>query len=316
MAPEFTVTALRMVREVAGHGSFSAAADALGYTQSAVSRQIALAEAVAGRPLFQRLPRGVRLTEAGELVLRHADAVLAELDAVRQELDDLVVQPPRRIRVGAFSTSLAALVPRAIATLAEDRPQTRVVLREGTSETQLGRLEAGRLDVAVVNAPARRREGVQVLPLLDDPLLLAVGPGNRLAGRAAVDADELAGERWVAATLDPGGALLGAWTDSSWQPDIAFLAKDWGAKLGLVAAGLAATVVPGIAATAVPDGVVLVPIDHPAATRATAIAIAGDGSAAADVKAFVDALEDVAREQAAGLQRRLRRHQSRRSPVT
>jgi DNA-binding transcriptional LysR family regulator len=112
---EFTLTGLRVLLEVAERGSFSASARRLGYTQSAVSRQIALAETAAGRPLFVRQARGVQLTDAGRLVARHADAMLRELEAARQGLEDLGARPPGRLRVGAFSTGMAALVPRAIA---------------------------------------------------------------------------------------------------------------------------------------------------------------------------------------------------------
>jgi DNA-binding transcriptional LysR family regulator len=86
---EISTTGMRVLREVARQGSFSAAAEALGYTQSAISRQVALAEGVAGRELFRRHSRGVEPTSAGKVVLRHASAALAELEAARNELDDL-----------------------------------------------------------------------------------------------------------------------------------------------------------------------------------------------------------------------------------
>src|SRR5918999_1589381 len=109
---DLSVVGLRVVREVARRGSLTAAAERLGYTQSAVSRQVALMERATGRPLFDRHARGVRLTEAGEIVLRRAEAVLAELEAAGQDLDDLRGRPSAgRLRVGAFSTAFGALVP-------------------------------------------------------------------------------------------------------------------------------------------------------------------------------------------------------------
>src|SRR5919106_4237730 len=98
---EISVVGLRIVREVARRGSLTGAAERLGYTQSAISRQLALMERAAGRELFERHARGVRLTEAGEIVLRRAEVVLAGLEATRQELEDLGARPRGRGRVGA-----------------------------------------------------------------------------------------------------------------------------------------------------------------------------------------------------------------------
>ncbi|MFG2003508.1 LysR family transcriptional regulator [Spirillospora sp. NPDC048911] len=294
---DFTVVGLRVVREAARHGSFSTAAERLGYTQSAVSRQIALMEQAAGRPLFERQARGVQPTEAGRLVLQHAEAVLTELDTARQELADLGARRPRRLRVGAFSTAMAALVPRAIAA----SPHLRVPLREGLSPRLLSAIARGRLDLAVVTPPRKTPDGIELIPLLDDPLLVAVPLDHPLAGRASVTPDMLRDERWIAGSTDPGTTLLGAWTDDA---EVAFVARDWVAKLGLVAAGLGVTVVPGLAVPMVPPTVALVRIDHPSAVRTTAIAQApGDGALR---RPFVEALRDSAAELAAELRRRLR----------
>src|SRR5436190_9209021 len=167
---EFSINALRVVHEVVRRGSFSAAATELRYTQSAVSRQVALAEAAAGCPLFDRHARGVQATEAGRLVARHAEAVLAELQATRQALEEVGTRPSGRLRVGAFSTALARLVPEAIATLAGREPHVEVSLREGTSSALLRRVAAKHIDLAIVTAPARPVAAVDVVDLMDDPL--------------------------------------------------------------------------------------------------------------------------------------------------
>src|SRR5918998_4590637 len=140
---EMSVVGLRVVTEVARRGSLTAAAGRLGYTQSAVSRQVALMEQAAGRALFERHARGVRLTDAGEIVVGRASAVLAELEATRQDLEDLAARPRGRVRVGAFSTALGALVPRAIAAFSSRRPATRVVLHEGISPSLIRRAADG-----------------------------------------------------------------------------------------------------------------------------------------------------------------------------
>lgn len=300
---EFSLVGLRVVREVARRGSLTAAAERLGYTQSAISRQVALMEQAAGRALFERHARGARPTEAGDVLVRRADAVLAEIEATRQELEDVASRPSGRVRVGAFSTALGALVPRAIAAFAGGAPGTRVMLREGISPNLITRVADGRLDVAIVTAPAGVADGLEVTTLIDDPLLVAVSRGHQLAGRASVPADALRGERWVGA----GGErspLLGAWSGSSWEPQVAYVARDWTAKLGLVAAGLGVTVVPGLAVPTLPPALSVVRIDHPAATRITAMVepIAPDPHR----HALGEALRDAAAELAAEVRRHLR----------
>ncbi|WAL65331.1 LysR substrate-binding domain-containing protein [Amycolatopsis cynarae] len=303
---EFTVAGLRVVREAARHGSFSTAGERLGYTQSAVSRQIALMEQAAGRPLFERQARGVRLTEAGRVVLRHAEAVLGELDSVRQELEDLTVRPPVRLRVGAFSTAMAALVPRAIAALVAARPQVAVSLREGPSGRLLTSVARGRLDLAVVTPPRQAPEGVEIIPVLEDPLFVAMSPRHPLADLASAPIGMFREERWIVGSAEPGTTLLGAWSDVSWEPEIAFVAKDWVAKLGFVAAGLGVTVVPGLIVPVLPPDVAVVRIDHPAAVRTTAIARPGDRSQDEPRREFGELLRDMSAELAADLRRRLR----------
>jgi DNA-binding transcriptional LysR family regulator len=302
---EFTLPGLRVVREAVHAGSFSLAAERLGYTQSAVSRQVALMERAAGRPLFERGARGVQPTEAGRLVARHADAVVDELRTARHDLRQLGEGSPGRLRVGAFSTAMAALVPRALAEFAGGEPRVRVPLREGLSPALLASLARGRLDLAVVTPPDGPPDGVELIPLLDDPLFVATAEVHPFAGRASVTPDMLRDQRWIAGSTDPGSTLLGAWSAARWRPHIAYVARDWVAKLGLVAAGLGVTVVPGLAVPALPRGVRAARIDHPAAVRATAVAqrpAPGDGRG----RAFVEALHDAAADLTAETRRRLR----------
>lgn len=312
---EFTVLGLRVVREAARCGSFSAAADRLGYTQSAVSRQISLMEQAAGHPLFDRHARGAAPTAAGQIVVRHAEAVLAELDSTREQLDRLTAGPPATVRVGAFSTAMAALVPRAVAATS-----ARVPLREGTSPRLLAAVARGRLDLAVVTETGTLADDLEVESLLDDPLLVAVAPSHRLAGRVSAAPAEFRGERWIAGSTEHGSTLLGAWRDSGHEPDIAFVARDWVAKLGLVAAGTGITVVPGIAVPVVPANIALIRIDHPAAVRPTrvvrrvatregsSVATREGPSAAASAAtlAFIEALRDTAAVLTGEMRTRLR----------
>ncbi|XVV06792.1 LysR family transcriptional regulator [Actinosynnema sp. CA-248983] len=297
---EFTLIGLRVLREVATRGTFTAAAEALGYTQSAVSRQVAALESAAGTPLFDRTARGVRLTAAGHVLRRHADAVLDQVDSARRELDG--VRGSRgRLRVGAFPTAVASLVPQAIVAYRSAHPGTELVLREGLTPTQLRRLRARTVDLAVVatlpGVPAE--EGLTFEPLLDDVLLLAVARDHALAGRGAVGLAELAGQRWIAGSHDPSDTFLAAWPD---PPRVEYAVREWTAKLGLVAAGLGVTLVPGLAAPAVRPDVALVRVRDPQARRTVVIATRADDGG----HAFADALHDVAAQLSVQLRHRLR----------
>ena len=304
---DLSVTGLRIIREVARRGTLTAAAERLGYTQSAVSRQVALMERAAGHPLFDRHARGVRLTEAGEIVLRRAEVIFAELEAAGQDLDDLRGRPSAgRLRVGAFSTAFGALVPRALAAFSARRPRTRVELREGISPGLAKRAADGRLDLAIVTLADESPPTPETIRLLEDPLLIAVARQHRLAGRASVAADDLRGERWISAGTDSRSPLLGAWTGSSWAPDIAYVARDWTAKLGLAVAGLGITVVPGLAVPILPPTLAVIRIDHPAATRTTAMVTRNDAADDPDRDALLEALRDSAAEIAADVRRQLR----------
>ncbi|MGV9616247.1 LysR family transcriptional regulator [Nocardia xishanensis] len=300
---EFTIVGLRVVREAARCGSFSTAAENLGYTQSAVSRQIALMEQAAGRALFERHARGVQVTDAGRILLRHAETVLGGLGSARQELDELTAFPPATLRVGAFSTAMAALVPRAIAAAAPRL--ARVPLREGTSPRLASAVARGRLDLAVVSEMRNPPPDTEIVSLLNDPLLVAVPPDHALAGRASVTPAQLRGERWIAGSTEVNSTLLGAWRDAAWEPEIAFVARDWFAKLGLVAAGMGSTVVPGIAVPVLPPGIALVRIDHPAAVRPTCVVYRG-GDPATPRQLFIEALRDTAADLATEVRQRLR----------
>jgi DNA-binding transcriptional LysR family regulator len=306
---ELSLTGLRVLREVAARGSFTAAAKSLGYTQSAVSRQVAALEGAAGAPLFERTARGVRMTDAGAVLLRRADSVLHEVDAAERELEGMSQAATGRLRVGAFPTAVAALLPRAMRAFKERNPEAEVSLREGGTSSQIRRLVSGSADVAVIGvlpqrqAPRERR--VTLEHLIDDPLLLAVGRDHPLARRRTVNLDDLASERWIAGSAKADDPMLGAWQWAEWQPNVELIAKEWTAKLGLVAAGLGVTLVPGLAADSVRSDVALVRIrsERPA-SRDVFLARRADDEAP-HARSFSELLHDVAAQLTAELQRRV-----------
>jgi DNA-binding transcriptional LysR family regulator len=272
---DFSPTGLRVLREVAQSGSFSAAARSLRYTQSAVSRQVAALEAVAGRRLFDRGRAGVTLTPAGARLLPRAVRVLDELDAaVREAASAELAAGP--VRLGAFATAAAGLVPRALATLPRD---LRVTLREGTTPRLTRALRAGTLDLAVIaQAPPFRPPDAESPPLelttlSERDLVIAVPAEHPLAGARAVEAERLRGEVWVASRSEGGESLLGVWPGLAERPDVRYVVRDWLAKLRIVAAGLAITTLAPVALDALPDGVAVVAVrGEPQETRRIVLA--------------------------------------------
>ena len=261
-AHDFSTAWLRVFAEVARTGSFTAAATALDYTQSAVSRQIASLEAEFGAPLFDRLARGVRLTEAGRGLLPHAEAALAQLDRARAELDALGRLEAGRLRVGAFATAAADLVPRVLRGFRAAHPRIAVTLEVDLTARLLRRLAEDRLDLAVVAGDAEpaamtdaaEAAGVRLEHLLDEPMLVALPPGHPLAGRGDVRLAELADEEWIAGSARPEDTLMRSAVRAGFRPRIGSVVGDWIAKQGLVAAGFGVTLVPALAAEALrPD---------------------------------------------------------------
>src|SRR4051794_40766748 len=170
------VRRLRVLREVATCGSFSAAAESLAYTQSAVSQQIAALEREAGTTLVERNARGIRLTDAGEALVRHAEKVLATLSEAEAELDAIAGLRSGRVRLASFPTAGSALVPLAIANFRQRPPAVELSLAEGEPQDTIPRLRAGELDVALVFEPndANDAEGLERTELLDDPFFLVL----------------------------------------------------------------------------------------------------------------------------------------------
>jgi DNA-binding transcriptional LysR family regulator len=265
---------LETLCEVARRGSITLAASSLGYTQSAVSRQIATLESATGARLFDRHVRGVELTEAGRCLLSHADAILNRLDAARRDLESLGRVEIGRLRVGAFPTANAALIPMAMAEFAAKHPEVSLSLIEGTTRRQLANLALGDIDLAVVSAFPNQpldSERFDFVHLLDDPLAVAFPCSHRLARRRSVRLRELSDERWVAGTSGGDSRSLSPLSLSSEiETRIEFQVGEWTAKLGLVAAGLGITLVPSLAATASRSDIALVPL-HPAERAARSV---------------------------------------------
>ncbi|MCP3802363.1 LysR family transcriptional regulator [Allokutzneria sp. A3M-2-11 16] len=260
-----SLTALRVFREVAERGTLTAAATALGYTQSAVSRQIATLERAAGAPLLERRHDGVRLTAAGRVVVHRAATVIDQIDATARELAGL---PDERgtVRLGWFTSAGTGLLPRALAELRRTHPAITVISREGSTPALVRSLRAGTVDLALLaSAPPYRplddeSPPLRLRTLAERSLLLALPAAHPLAAGDAVDVDDLRGQSWIASANSGDDRLLGVWPGLDERPRIAHTARDWLAKLHLVAAGCGLTTVPASLAAVAPDGVRVLPV--------------------------------------------------------
>lgn len=241
-----------MLRAVAATGSFSAAGRELGCTQPAVSQQMKALEATAGTPLLVRNGREMRLTQAGEALVRHAAGILAGLTAAEEEVAAIAGLRAGRVRLVSFPSGSSTLVPTALAALRAAHPGTRVFLEEAEPPESVETLRAGDCDIALAfryegAADAEEWDDLVVRPLLVDRLVGLVPEGHRLARAESVAIGELAGEPWIAGCPRCRGQLVQACESAGFTPRIDFATDDYPAVVGLVGAGLGVAVLPQLA---------------------------------------------------------------------
>ncbi len=276
---------LRVLREVARQGSFSGAAAAFGYTQPAVSRQIATLEAELGAVLVRRVPRGAVLTDAGRLLLERAEAILAGLDGVESELKALAGLEGGRLRLASFASAAASIVPPAIASFRERYPAVELSVALADPVDSLPRLRSGELDLALSHDPldelgaetvafsprgASHRSGIELVHLFDDPMYVATHAGHPLAGEPALQLTAFADEPWMLATTHscPDSRLfLQACHAAGFEPRIAFQSDDYPAILGFVAAGVGVALIPDMVTRGIREDVVVRALEPPAKPR-------------------------------------------------
>jgi DNA-binding transcriptional LysR family regulator len=279
-------------REVAHHGSFSRAADALALTQPAVSQQVAALERQLGARLLDRGPGGPVPTEAGALLLAHADAIADRLAQADAQLDELLGAERETLRVGAFPSALGSIVPAAIARVHEQQPDVQIEAVEGSAEISSAAVATGALHLAVcfqfedVTAPLP--DGTERHELGEERMLAMLPDGHRLADRRRIDLSELAAETWSAPSREH--LLYRACVAAGFEPRIAYVSRDPLAIGELVAGGLAVTLAPELLAGRVP-GCAFVPLDD-AVPRRLLYSLTPAAGVRPAARLFVDALRD------------------------
>jgi DNA-binding transcriptional LysR family regulator len=294
---------LRVLTEVAKRGSFSGAADALSYTQSAVSQQIATLEAETGMTLLERHARGVRLTNAGQALVEHAEGILARLEIAEAELSAIAGLRAGRLRMASFPTAGATLMPLAIATFRSVYPDVELTLAEGEPEEIATRLRAGEFDLALLfefGEPAGPDEAapdrLTRVDLLEDPLYLALPRDHSLAGKAALRLEDLRSEAWVQTSRSSPCArhVVRSCHAAGFEPNVSFESDDYQTVQGLVAAGVGVALIPELALSVVREDVAIRALSPRPPVRQVIAAAPADARLSPATPAMLGILEDAA----------------------
>jgi molybdate transport repressor ModE-like protein len=299
------VRRMRVLREISAQGSFSGAADALYLSQSAVSQHVAALEKEVGQKLVERTSSGPHLTQAGEVLVAHADAVIARLDEAERELAALAGLEGGKLRLASFPTASATLLTSAMSRFAELYPKVRLELREAEPEESIPQLKQGIHDLALVysyeavGAPEHR--DVEHHLLLEDRMWLAVPKGHPVSKKPAVTLEELSDEAWLCGTCDGAcrQSVILACRGAGFEPQIAFESDDYQVLQGLIASQLGVTLLPDLALTALHPGVAIVPVKPKPPIRHVWAATRAEGSRSPAADAMVEILGEVGERYAA-----------------
>lgn len=298
-AMDLDLQSVRIVRAIAEHGSISAAARALGYSQPAVSQHLRRAEQRLGVPLVVRAGRGIRLTEPGTVLARHAQTIGQALDAARGELAELMGLGTGTVRIAAFPTASSTIVPRLLGTVRDAHPGLTVSYVEAEPPEALGMLREGLVDLAITFAypgdradPHRESEGpVETVPLFTEPVVIALPESHPLAAGGDVELALLGQERWIAGCPLCRGHLLAACDAVGVDPEIALETDNAVAVLNLVAAGLGVALLPRLAlATAVPPDGAVVRATAPSSDRSIQVVVQHGSRRVPSIAAVLDAV--------------------------
>jgi DNA-binding transcriptional LysR family regulator len=293
------VKRLNIFREVVANGSFSAAADALDYSQSAVSQAIQTLEGEAGVPLIDRTRGGVRPTAAGAALAGHIGGILAQLTAAEEEIAAVAAGRGGHLRTASFPTAGATLMPGAIAAFRASHPGVEVSLAEGEPEEIAPRLRAGEFDLALLfefeGVGEHLTSGLRRFELFEDPLHLALPAEHRLARRkAAPRLEDLREESWVqtSATSPCARHVVRSCIAAGFEPRVSFESDDYLTVQGLVAAGVGVALIPQLALSSVRDDIVVRPLAPSSPVRKVFAATPRAASATAALATMLDVLRN------------------------
>jgi DNA-binding transcriptional LysR family regulator len=274
--PAIELRHLMALVAVAENGTFSRAADALGYTQSAVSQQIATLERIVGTPLFDRPggPRPALLTPAGEVLLGHARAILARVNAAAADLRSLQSGDKGELRVGTVQSVGTKILPRLLQVFRSEWPGIELSFYEAHDcDDLLRKVEAGDLDVTFVELAAHHEAPVETQWLLDDPMVFVAPADTPEAGLASVRIEDVVGLPMIG-LRNPGCQLTidECYAGLNDQPTYVFRSDDNPTVQGCIGSGLAYAVLPLLTVDEFDARVAVIPIDPPAPPRRLGLA--------------------------------------------
>jgi DNA-binding transcriptional LysR family regulator len=292
---------LQVLREVIDHGSFSAAADALSYSQSAVSQAIATLEGEAGAALIERTRSGARPTAAGAALARQAGGILAQIEAAESEVAAIASGHGGHLRVASFPTAGATLMPGAVAAFRVSHPGVELTLAEGEPEEIAPRLRAGEFDLVLLfefpGFGERLGAGMRHFDLLDDPLHLALPHDHRLAGHSRLRLEDLAEDSWVQTSAASPCArhVVRSCHQAGFDPRVSFESDDYQTVQGLVAAGVGVALIPQLALSTVRPDILVRPLDPQTPVRKVFAATPDSAAATPAVATMLDVLREAGR---------------------
>jgi molybdate transport repressor ModE-like protein len=298
------VRRLKVLREVAAHGSFSAAAEALSFTQSAISQHVAALERETGTKLVERNSRGIRLTEAGRALVSHADAILARIDDAEEELAAIAGLRGGRLRLASFQSAGATVVPRAVAVFHDRHPSVELGMIEAEPGPAAEALRSGEIDMALVydfeELPGMIDPELELTHLIDDPYDAILPKGHRLAGRSSLKLGDLSEESWIGSSDGDDGCrqiIDHSCQEAGFKPHFGFQCDEYLAMQALIAAGVGVTILPRLALSTIHPGVAVIPLSRrtPVGRRVWAARLK-DGYRSPATEAMVQILIDVADE--------------------
>jgi DNA-binding transcriptional LysR family regulator len=296
------VQRLRVLREVLSQGSFSEAASALNYTQSAVSQAIATLESEAGVPLIERDRRGVRPTSAGERLAEHAGRILTQLDVAEAELGAIAGIRGGELRMASFPTAGATLMPLAIAAFRSAYPHVALSLVEGEPEELIPRLRDGEFDLGLIfgfGGAGEPGPGLQSSPLFEDPMRLALPKGHRLTRKERITLEDLSDEAWVQTSEASACArhVVRVCRAAGFEPRVSFESDDYLTVQGLVAAGVGVALIPQLALSqSVSYDIAVRELRPDGPVRYVVAATPGTGVSLPAAAAMLEILRDTARQ--------------------
>jgi DNA-binding transcriptional LysR family regulator len=293
------VKRLRILREVAHQGSFSAAGDSLYLSQSAVSQQIATLEREVGMQLLDRTREGPKLTDAGRVLVSHAEAAIARLEEAERELAAIAGLEGGELRLASFPSASATVLTEAVSTFHRRYPKVRLSIADAEPEQSLPRLRAGDLDLALTfdypSVPSAAERDLDRTLVLTESMHLALPADHELAGRQVVPLARFEDTEWLCGSRPSscGDVIFRACRDAGFEPRVGFESDDYHVMQGYIAAGLGVTLLPDLALATLRSDLVVRATDPPAPKRRVWAATRAEGARSPATEEMISILVEV-----------------------